>query len=233
MPPPGAPQGAAPSGTVPMGQSAPVGQHPVQQPPANQHPATRIQQRMEPPEPEPFRDQGTLRDPEPYQDRYRDDQYDDRYRDQYQDRYRDDQYDDRYRDDPYRDHYRDDPYREPERDRYRESRADRHRDRDYDDRRDRGPRFQGPSADTIGRVIQVFTALIALVFVLHIIFSVAGANQDNDFVAFTYGVAKFFVFGLGDVFTPDDATIGLILNYGLAALIYLFAGRIIARALKR
>ncbi|MEV0705549.1 hypothetical protein AB0I53_47620 [Saccharopolyspora sp. NPDC050389] len=234
MPPPGGPLGAAPAGTVPMGQSTPVGQHPVQQPPANQYPATRIQQRMEPAEPEPFRDQGTLRDPEPYQDRYRDAPYDDRYRD--------DPYDDRYRDpEPYRDHYRDDAYddryREPERDRHRESRADRHRDRDrdrdYDDRRDRGPRFNGPSADTIGRLIQVFTALISLVFVLHIIFVVTGANQENDFVAFTYGTAKFFVLGLGDVFTPGDATIGVILNYGLAALIYLFAGRIIARALKR
>ncbi|TDC95977.1 hypothetical protein E1161_03680 [Saccharopolyspora aridisoli] len=77
------------------------------------------------------------------------------------------------------------------------------------------------------------SALIALVFVLHIIFSVTGANQDNDFVAFTYGTAKFFVLGLGDVFTPGDATIGLVLNYGLAALIYLFAGRIIARALRK
>lgn len=79
----------------------------------------------------------------------------------------------------------------------------------------------------------MLTALISLVFVLHIVFVVTGANQENDFVAFTYGTAKFFVFGLGDVFTPGDATIGVVLNYGLAALIYLFAGRIIARALKR
>jgi len=41
------------------------------------------------------------------------------------------------------------------------------------------------------------------------------------------------VLGLGDVFTPEDATIGVVLNYGLAALIYLVAGRIIAKALKR
>jgi hypothetical protein len=150
-------------------------------------------------------------------DGYRDDPYADPYG------YRDDRYDDRY------------DYREPERDRYRDDydrrERDRDRDRDYD-RRDRDG-FRGPSADAIGRTVQVLSALIALVFVLHIIFSVTGANQDNDFVAFTYGTAKFFVLGLGDVFTPGDATIGLVLNYGLAALIYLFAGRIIARALRR
>jgi hypothetical protein len=124
------------------------------------------------------------------------------------------------------DRHRDDPYDE----RYRE------RDRDRDDGRrygDRGDRFRGPSADTIGRTIQVLTALISLAFVLHVVFVIARANQSNGFVAFTYGTAKFFVLGLGDVFTPNDATIGVILNYGLAAVIYLVAGRIIARALKR
>jgi hypothetical protein len=92
---------------------------------------------------------------------------------------------------------------------------------------------RGPSADAIGRTIQVLTALISLVFVLHVVFVIARANQSNGFVAFTYATAKFFVLGLGDVFTPNDATIGVILNYGLAAVIYLVAGQIIARALKR
>lgn len=79
----------------------------------------------------------------------------------------------------------------------------------------------------------MFTGLIALAFLLHIVFVVTDANQGNDFVSFTYDVAKVFVFGLGDVFTPEDATIGVVLNYGLAAIIWLFAGRIVARALKR
>jgi hypothetical protein len=235
-----------PPGPVPMGQPeppTPAGQHPVQPPPANQYPATRIQQRFDGPAepPDSYRESSTLRDPDSHRDPYPErDPYPDRYRDSdpYPDRYRDsDPYDDRYRDaEPY-----DDRYREPERDRYRDRDPypDRRRDRDYDDHRyadrdrDRGDRFRGPSADAIGRTIQVLTALISLVFVLHIVFVVTGANQDNDFVAFTYGTAKFFVLGLGDVFTPGDATIGVILNYGLAALIYLFAGRIIARALKR
>ena len=62
---------------------------------------------------------------------------------------------------------------------------------------------------------------------------VTGANQDNDFVSFVYGTSKFFVFGLGDVFTPNDATIGVVLNYSLAALVYVALGRIVARGLRR
>jgi hypothetical protein len=42
-----------------------------------------------------------------------------------------------------------------------------------------------------------------------------------------------FVLGFGDVFTPNDAKIGLVLNYGLAALMYLVIGKLIARALRR
>lgn len=84
----------------------------------------------------------------------------------------------------------------------------------------------------MGRLIQLFTGLIALVFVLHIIFVVTGANDANSFVPFVYSVARFFVFGLGDVFQPGDATIGVVLNYGLASIIYLALGRIVARALR-
>ncbi|HKN97494.1 MAG TPA: hypothetical protein VJX10_10290 [Pseudonocardiaceae bacterium] len=85
----------------------------------------------------------------------------------------------------------------------------------------------------IANTIRVATALIALVFVLHIVFTVFGANQDNGFVAFVYGVAKVFVFGFGDVFTPGDATIGLIANYGLAAIVYLVVGRLLYGTLRR
>jgi hypothetical protein len=151
---------------------------------------------------------------------------------------------------PYRERYREPrPRREPRRDSY-------DFDDDYDDfdddyaeraprreRRERAdrytssrPRFRGPglpSADTLGRVFQIATGLIALVFVLHIVFVVTGANQDNDFVSFVYGTSKFFVFGLGDVFTPNDATIGVVLNYSLAALVYVALGRIVARGLRR
>jgi hypothetical protein len=85
----------------------------------------------------------------------------------------------------------------------------------------------------IANFIHATTALIALDFVLHIVFTLFNANQNSGFVAFVYAVAKVFVFGFGDVFTPGDAKIGLVLNYGLAAIVYLVVGRIIYRTLRR
>lgn len=71
------------------------------------------------------------------------------------------------------------------------------------------------------------------VFLLHIVFVVLGANPANEFVEFVYMLARTLVLGLGDVFTPYDATVGVVLNYGFAALVYLIIGHVIIRALRR
>ncbi|MBK0866294.1 hypothetical protein INP57_05705 [Saccharopolyspora sp. HNM0986] len=82
-------------------------------------------------------------------------------------------------------------------------------------------------------MVDVLTSVIVLAFVLHILFVVFDANQGNQFVSAVYTLAKTLVLGLGDVFTPNDALLGVVLNYGVAALVYLVIGRLIARALRR
>jgi hypothetical protein len=85
----------------------------------------------------------------------------------------------------------------------------------------------------VASVIQSITGIIVATFLLHILFVVFEANQGNGFVNGVYNVAKALVLGLGDVFTPDDAKLGVALNYGLAALLYLVVGQLIVRALNR
>lgn len=97
---------------------------------------------------------------------------------------------------------------------------------------DRGRRHD-EGARTVANVIRVVTGVIVTIFVLHILFVVLHANQSNDFVSFVYMLAKTFVLGLGDVFTPHDAVLGVVLNYGLAALLYLVLGQLIIKALRR
>jgi hypothetical protein len=87
--------------------------------------------------------------------------------------------------------------------------------------------------EAVARVIQLVTGIIVATFLLHIVFVVFEANQGNGFVHGVYNVARALVLGLGDVFTPDDAKLGVILNYGLAALLYLVVGQLIVRALNR
>ncbi|MGS2617646.1 hypothetical protein ACVCAH_24445 [Micromonospora sp. LZ34] len=94
-------------------------------------------------------------------------------------------------------------------------------------------RGQTDTATIVARIVVGVTGSVAFIFALHIFFSLAKANQDNGFVQFVYVVAKVLVLGFGDVFTPNDAKIGFVLNYGLAALVYLVIGRLIARALRQ
>lgn len=88
-------------------------------------------------------------------------------------------------------------------------------------------------ADTVANIVRVVTGVITTAFVLHILFVVFDANQGNEFVSFVYGLAQVLVLGLGDVFTPDDAVLGVVLNYGLAALVYLVIGQLVIKALRR
>jgi hypothetical protein len=88
-------------------------------------------------------------------------------------------------------------------------------------------------ANTVANIIHVVVGIILIVFALHVVFVLLDANQGNEFVSFVYTLAKAFVLGLGDVFTPDDATLGVVMNYGLAALVYLVLSQLVINALRR
>lgn len=91
----------------------------------------------------------------------------------------------------------------------------------------------GGGSDAVANIVRIVTGLVVATFVLHILFTVFEANQGNEFVSFVYGSAQVLVLGLGDVFTPDDAVLGVVLNYGLAALIYLVIGTYVIKLLRR
>lgn len=132
------------------------------------------------------------------------------------------------------------PYDEPPRAPYDEPRA-RYEQRPSPPESARGDaqayperrRSGAENAAVVANIINVVVGLIATIFVLHIVFVVAGANHSNSVVSFVYQVSRAFVLGFGDVFTPNDAKIGVVLNYGLAALVYLVVGHLIVRALRR
>lgn len=88
-------------------------------------------------------------------------------------------------------------------------------------------------ASTVVSIVRAVTGLAAIIFVLHIVFVVLHANQGNALVSTVYMLAKTLVLGLGDVFTPHDAVIGVVLNYTLAAIVYLVIGQFIIKAIRR
>lgn len=73
---------------------------------------------------------------------------------------------------------------------------------------------------TVIAIIRVLTVAIVATFVLRAVFVVLGANESNTFVSFDHVLARTLVFGMGEVFTPQDAALGIVLNYSFAALVY-------------
>jgi hypothetical protein len=88
-------------------------------------------------------------------------------------------------------------------------------------------------ASSVAGLIRLVVGLVVLIFALHVLFVVLDANDANAVVSLVYGLAKTLVLGFGDVFTPHDAVIGVVLNYGLAALVYLVIGELVVKALQR
>ncbi|WP_245959703.1 hypothetical protein [Prauserella flavalba] len=103
----------------------------------------------------------------------------------------------------------------------------------YADRAPGTERRRDDGANTVIALVRAVVSVVVAVFVLHILFVVLDANQGNGFVATIYTVAKALVLGLGDVFTPEDAVLGVVMNYGLAALLYLVLGQFVIKALRR
>lgn len=91
----------------------------------------------------------------------------------------------------------------------------------------------GGVSSLIARIITAVTGTVAAIFVLHIVFALTEANTDNAIVGFVYLLAATLVCGFGNIYTPDDATIGLVVNYGIAAIAYLVIGQVIVYLLRR
>lgn len=90
-------------------------------------------------------------------------------------------------------------------------------------------RFIGLLAGAVRWVCLIF----ALILVLHIVFVVAEANEANGIVEFVETWASRLTLGVGDLFTPDDPKLLVLVNFGIAALIWLiissFGSKIIRR----
>lgn len=90
-------------------------------------------------------------------------------------------------------------------------------------------RFIGLLAGAVRWVCLIF----ALILVLHIVFVVAEANEANGIVEFVDAWANRLTLGVGDLFTPEDRKLEVLVNFGIAAIIWLiissFGSKIIRR----
>ncbi|WP_156755137.1 YggT family protein [Actinokineospora pegani] len=75
--------------------------------------------------------------------------------------------------------------------------------------------------------------LIALVLVLHVVLVMGNANPDNPIASFVAGIAEPLALAFKTLFTPEDAKLGLLVNYGLAAVFWLVVTSVVTRLIRR
>lgn len=73
----------------------------------------------------------------------------------------------------------------------------------------------------IVHIITIVFGLIALIILLHLAFVLLEANPGNPLVDFIADLANWFSWLFRDMFTVDDPKVRAVVNYGLAALVYL------------
>lgn len=96
--------------------------------------------------------------------------------------------------------------------------------------------WSGVKDQTVGilaTIVRWVGLIFALVLVLHIVFTVAGANPENGIVQFVESWADGLTLGFGDLFTPDDEKLEVLVNYGIAAVFWLIVSSLGSTIIRR
>ena len=75
--------------------------------------------------------------------------------------------------------------------------------------------------------------IFAVILVLQVIFVIGEANPDNSIATFVRDWSEGLALGFEDLFTPDDAKLRTLVNYGIAALFWLVVSAIVAKIIRR
>lgn len=97
----------------------------------------------------------------------------------------------------------------------------------------RAREMRGRTVGVIASLIGVAAAAAAIILALHIVFVIFETNQDNGIVRFVGGFADTLVWEFEGLFVPDNERLRVLVNFGLAAVVYLAAGRLVARLVRR
>jgi hypothetical protein len=88
-------------------------------------------------------------------------------------------------------------------------------------------------SDRAADLVRVLAMIICVLLALHIAFVVFSANQDNAIVRTVNDWADWFAWRFRDMFVPKDERVGVLVNYGIAAVVYLIAGRVVSSLIRR
>jgi len=84
---------------------------------------------------------------------------------------------------------------------------------------------------TLARVVRLIVGIIVLIIVAGIVLVLLKANPTNTIVSDVHDAARWFAGPFDGIFSFHNARVALAVNWGLAAVVYLIVGGLIARLL--
>jgi len=88
-------------------------------------------------------------------------------------------------------------------------------------------------AGIVASVVSWVGLALAVVLVVHVVLTVGGANPDNPITSAAKAVAEPVALAFKDLFTPADAKLKVLVNFGLAALFWLAVRAIVLKLIRR
>lgn len=85
----------------------------------------------------------------------------------------------------------------------------------------------------VAAVLSWIGLALAVVLVVHVVLTVGGANPDNSITRTVRDLAQPLALGFRDLFTPDDAKLRVLINFGIAALFWLAVRSLVLRLVRR
>ncbi|MFL5819470.1 MAG: hypothetical protein ACJ76S_02140 [Solirubrobacteraceae bacterium] len=91
----------------------------------------------------------------------------------------------------------------------------------------------GTGVGLLARLVRIVTWILVAIIVLAIVFAVLEANRRNIIVSTVDDFAKSLVGPFDRLFTPRDPKLRIAVNWGIAAVVYLLVGTLIAALIAR
>jgi hypothetical protein len=85
----------------------------------------------------------------------------------------------------------------------------------------------------VATVVRWIGLVFALVLVVHVLLTVGRANPDNGITQFFATTADPLALAFKSLFTPENAQLRVLVNYGLAAVFWLVVSGILSRLIRR
>jgi len=92
---------------------------------------------------------------------------------------------------------------------------------------------RGGGRTAVARVIQALAGLVALIIIAGILLVVLDADAGNEIVGAVLDAARWLVGPFKGLFDLSGQNLQIIVNWGLAAIVYLAVGTLIARLIAR